>query len=168
MTAPSQEPRLRRLEDRFAIQDLAIRFMIAIDGNNYPALAEMFTEKALFGGVVGAEEVVGLLQSMRVDYGPSLHYPQAHSLEFVGDDSATGVVLAHAELSIKGTTVHTALRYLDEYERGDDGRWRFASRIIKVSYALPVSELAESMTADRPVRWPGAAPAHADPVTTKG
>lgn len=156
------EERIQRAEDRFAIQDLAIRFMLAIDAGDSPRLVDMFTEKAVFADAVGGEQIVALLESMRVDYGRSLHFPEAHLIQFVDADHATGVVLAHAELDIRGQTIHTALRYEDEYECDTDRAWRFASRDIKVTYAVPVTELAESMTDPLPVRWPGAQPAPAD------
>ena len=156
------EERIRRAEDRFAIHDLAIRFMLAIDAGDYPRLAEMFTEKAVFADAVGGDQIAALLESMRADYGRSLHFPEAQLVEFVDDEHATGVVLAHAEVDIRGRTIQTALRYEDEYERDGDGTWRFAGRDIKVTYALPVTDLAESMTDPLPVRWPGADPAPAD------
>jgi hypothetical protein len=99
---------------------------------------------------------------MRVDYGRSLHFPEAHLIEFLDDDHATGILLAHAELDIRHQTIQTALRYEDEYQRDADGAWRFARRDIKVTYAVPVADLAESMTHPLPVRWPGADPAPAD------
>jgi hypothetical protein len=33
---------------------------------------------------------------------------------------------------------------------------------VKFAYAVPVSELGESLTSDLPVRWPGTEPAPAD------
>jgi hypothetical protein len=156
------ERRIRRFEDRFAIQDLAVRFMVAIDGNDYSEIASMFTDKGTFGDAVGGDQVVAVLESMRVEFGRTLHYPDAHLVDFDDDDHAHGTLIARAELDIRQQTFHTALRYLDEYERGEDGVWRFASRTIKVSYAVPVTELAASMTDPLPVRWPGSDDAPAD------
>jgi hypothetical protein len=161
MTAPDAEKRIRRIEDRLAIQDLAVRYFIAIDDSDYAGLLAMYTEKARLGEIAGRQEVVDELRAFRSTYGRTIHTPQGHTVRFVDDDHATGIVLSHAELDIAGQTIHTAIRYYDEYER-EEGVWRFADRALKFAYAVPVSELGESLTSDLPVRWPGTEPAPAD------
>ena len=42
--------------------------------------------------------------------------------------------------------MHTYIRYYDDYERGEDGAWRFANRTLKFAYALPLQQCAESLT----------------------
>jgi ketosteroid isomerase-like protein len=163
-SAADLEHRIKRLEDRAAIQDLGIRYCVAIDAGDYDELAELYTEKATLGAVVGRHEVVDTLKSIRATYGRTIHTPEAHTVTFVDDDHATGLVLSHAELDIAGITIHTAIRYRDDYERGEDGAWRFANRALTFAYALPVDELSESMTGELPVRWPGTDPAPADLV----
>jgi ketosteroid isomerase-like protein len=162
MTAQDLAERVQRIEDRFAIQDLAIQYCIATDLGDRDALRALFTDDARAVGVTGGDEVVDLLHSVRSGYGRTIHTPQAHLIEFADADHATGLILSHAELDIKGRSVQTAIRYHDEYERCADGKWRFAARTLKFGYALPVEEMAESMTADDPVRWPGTDPAPAD------
>ena len=161
MTAPDAEQRIRHIEDRLAIQDLAVRYCIAIDDSDYAGLLAMYTDKARMGEIAGRQEVVGQLQAIRGTYGRTIHTPQGHTVRLVDDDHATGIVLSHAELDIAGQTIHAAIRYYDDYER-EDGAWRFANRALKFAYAVPVSELGESLTGDLPVRWPGAEPAPAD------
>lgn len=151
--------RVRRIEDRQAIQDLAVRYCVAIDDRDYTALVEMYTQDATLGAAVGAQAVVETLRSIRDTYGRTIHTPEAHAVTFTGDGEATGLVLSHAELDIGGSTVHTAIRYVDRYRRGAGGTWRFVNRTLKVAYALPYGEMAESMTAELPVRWPGTEPA---------
>src|SRR6266496_6462110 len=97
--------RIRRIEDRLAIQDLPVRYCVAIDDGDYDGLAEMYTEKATMGETVGRHEVVDLLRTIRADYGRTIHIPEAHSISFTDDDHATGLVLSHAELDIQQTTV---------------------------------------------------------------
>jgi ketosteroid isomerase-like protein len=151
--------RVRRIEDRQAIEDLAVRYCVAIDDRDYDALLRMYTEDATLGTAVGAQAVVDTLRSIRDTYGRTIHTPEAHAVTFAGDGEATGLVLSHAELDIADTTVHTAIRYVDRYRRAADGSWRFVNRTLKVAYALPFGEMAESMTAALPVRWPGTDPA---------
>jgi hypothetical protein len=154
--------RVQRVEDRFAIQDLVVRYCIATDSGDREALRALFTDGARVAGETGGDKVVELLHSIRATYGRTIHTPEAHLVEFSDDQHATGLVLSHAELDIQGRSVHTAIRYHDEYERGADGAWRFAARTLKFSYALPIEEMAESMTADDAVRWPGTDPAPVD------
>jgi hypothetical protein len=154
--------RIRRIEDRLAIQDLAVRYCVAIDDGDYDGMVDMYTEKATLGETVGRQEVVDLLRTIRADYGRTIHIPEAHSISFTDDEHATGLVLSHAELDIQHTTVHTFIRYYDDYERGEDGAWRFANRTLKFAYAVPVDQLPESLTGVDTVRWPGTAAAPAD------
>ena len=161
MTAPDAETRIRFIEDRLEIQDLAVRYFIAIDDSDYAGLLAMYTDKARLGETAGRQEVVDLLRAIRSTYGRTIHTSQGHAVRFVDDDHATGIVLSHAELDIAGQTIHAAIRYYDDYER-EEGAWRFANRAVKFAYAVPVSELGESLTSDLPVRWPGTEPAPAD------
>src|SRR5207244_4255681 len=102
--------RIRAIEDRLAIEDLVVRYCVAIDD------------------------------------GRTIHIPEAHTVSFTDADHATGLVLSHAELDIQHQTVHTFIRYYDDYERGEDGAWRFANRTLKFAYAVPVEQMNESLT----------------------
>ena len=161
MTAPDAEKRIRRIEDRLEIQDLAVRYCIAIDDSDYAGMLPMYTEKARLGEIAGRQEVVDQLRAIRSTYGRTIHTPHGHTVRFVDDDHATGIVLSHAELDIAGQTIHAAIRYYDDYER-EEGVWRFTNRTLKFVYAIPVSELSESLSGDLPLRWPGTEPAPAD------
>jgi hypothetical protein len=154
--------RIRAIEDRLAIEDLAVRYCVAIDDGDYDGLREMYTEKATMGETVGRHEVVDLLRTIRADYGRTIHVPEAHTVSFADADHATGLVLSHAELDIQHRTVHTFIRYYDDYERGDDGQWRFANRTLKFAYAVPFEQMHESLTGVDTLRWPGTPPAPAD------
>ena len=162
MAAGDLAERIQKIEDRAAIADLAVRYCVAIDDGDYDGLLEMYTEKATMGEMVGRQEVVDLLRTIRADYGRTIHIPEAHTIALVDDTHATGLVLSHAELDIQHTTVHTYIRYYDEYERGEDGTWRFANRTLKFAYAVPFAQMDESLTGVDPVRWPGTTPARAD------
>jgi len=162
MTAGDLAERIQQLEDRAAIADLAVRYCVAIDDGDYDGMLDMYTEKATLGEVVGRHEVVDLLRTIRAGYGRTVHIPEAHTITLIDPTHATGLVLSHAELDIQHTTVHTYIRYYDEYERGDDGAWRFANRTLKFAYAVPFTQMDESLTGVNPVRWPGTDPAPAD------
>ena len=162
MTSAGLEQRIQSIEDRLAIQDLVVRYCLSVDDNDYAALREMFTDKATMAGAVGADPIVGRLESIRSAYGRTIHAPVAMTITRLDADRAAGIVMTRAELAIQGRSVHTAIRYYDDYERGGDGRWRFAARSLKFSYALPAEELGESMTGVNTIRWPGTEPMPAD------
>jgi SnoaL-like domain len=153
--------RIRRLEDRAELRELADRYCLAIDDSDWDALLEMFAADARMAGQTGPHSVVGVLRSTRSGYGRTIHTAIAQTLEFADDDHASGVVPSRGELSIAGQTVLCAMRYLDDYVRVG-GQWRFASRVIQFSYALPWAAMAEAMTGDLPVAWPGADPLPSD------
>ena len=162
--------RLRRMEDRAELRDLADRYCLAIDDSDWAALLGMFTEDAEMAGVTGREQVVGLLRQIRSGYGRTIHTAIAQTLTFGeggDDDHASGVIASRAELAIAGQTVLSAMRYFDQYTRVN-GEWRFASRTLRFSYALPWPDMAGALTADRPVHWPGtdALPADTLPANT--
>ena len=162
MAVPELAERIRRLEDRAAITELAVRYCLAIDDGDYAGMVDLYTEKATLGETVGRREVVDVLRSIRSGYGRTIHVPEAHTITFADADHASGIVLSHAELDIQGQTIHTYIRYYDDYERGADDVWRFANRTLKVAYALPTGDIAESLPGTHPVRWPGTEPAPAD------
>ena len=153
--------RLRRLEDRAELRELADRYCLAIDDSDWDALRELFAADAAMAGRTGPDGVVGVLRSIRSGYGRTIHSALTQTLEFTDDDHASGVVPSRGELAIAGQTVICAMRYLDDYVR-EDGTWRFARRVIRFSYALPWAAMAEAMTGDLPVAWPGSAPLPSD------
>lgn len=152
--------RLHQVEARLAIGELLHRYFFASDADKWDELRQLFAEDIEFAGQRGADNVIELLKKARAAFGRTIHTPHGAVIEFQDDDHASGVVPVHAELNIEGTHVVSAMRYFDKYAR-IDGRWLFAKRSIRYHYALPWNEMAEALTADTPVRWPGAEPARA-------
>jgi hypothetical protein len=155
--------KIQRLEDRAELRELVDRYCLAIDDSDWDGLAHMFAEDAQMAGKTGRAEVVGVLRSIRSGYGRTIHTALAQTLDFT-DEGARGVVTGRGELAIAGQTMVCAMRYLDDYVK-TDGRWRFARRDVRFSYALPQDQLATAMTADQPVAWPGAKPQPADEMS---
>lgn len=159
------ERRIARIEDRQEIADLAQRYCIAIDDRDYAAMAAMYTADCTLtmpaGTVTGPIDVVAALRGSRDRYGPTIHSAHGHVITLASENSARGTVLAHAELSMDGVTVISAMRYQDEYRR-TDGAWRFQSRTIEWVYLTPWADAQSALTADLRVRWPGKSPNAAD------
>ena len=158
--------RLRRIEDRFELSDLVAKYGQLLDDRDLDAVAELYSTDSSFdsltGPVSGRAAVVGYYAERLGAGGVTYHYPHSQVLTFSDDDdSASGVVHAHAEMEIDGVTLVIALRYLDEYTR-EDGAWRFRSRRAQQLYALPLDELATQLGSTTRKRWPGMEPMAAD------
>lgn len=155
---------VRRLEDRDEIRALVGRYGRAIDDRDWECLAGQYTPDAFIdftaGRAKGTEAIIEHVRSRTDAYGATYHYPHSHEVTITGDDTATGLVCAHAELTIDGETVRVALRYHDDYRRFD-GRWRFHERRMRVLYVLKLSEMATGFADRLRVRWPGTEPAEA-------
>lgn len=153
------ERRLKRLEDRAELQDLVVRYFVAVDGDDYTALSEILSSGMSFAasgfpGGSGRESVVNALKSARNAMGATVHTHDYTLLDIQDDGHATGLVGAHLELAIGNQTVYAAVRYVDEYIR-EAGSWHIHRREMKVIHAGPWGDVGSSLTAERPVRWPG-------------
>lgn len=165
MTAgESLDVRVKKIEDRQAINDLIVDYGTALDNRDLELMRRIFTEDATMrhdDGVKaqGREQLVEFLAVSLARYDVSIHYPNAVRLDLLGADSAEGVVVAHSELGIGDRAVVSALRYHDKYARGSDGRWRFADRHLRFWYFMYLDELPRHLGQHERRRWP--APARA-------
>lgn len=155
------EQRLRRLEDRAAIEDLAARYFVACDDRDYATLRSLFARDAVYSGAHGPDEITAMLRASRESMGPTVHTPDFVLLERLEKSSASGFVAAHCELARGGKTVFGALRYLDAYVR-EDGAWKFRSRQTRYFHVGPWEDVASSLTERLRKRWPEADPAPAE------
>lgn len=144
--ADELEVRVARIEARQSIQDLVIRYGMAVDDRDMATVGSLFTDDAVFrhgdDSIVnhGRDEIVDFYTDRLRAFGATYHYPHSHLIELADDTTATGVVCAHAELGIDGRTYVTALRYHDRY-RVDDGVWRFTERRLAMLYYMDLAEL---------------------------
>lgn len=162
----SLEDRIRRLEDRAALNDLVVRYFLAADSDDLDGVGDSFTKDATFSasGVESATErdgIVDFIRTARTHMGLTIHTPHYVQVTFEDDDHANGLVGAHLELSLGETAVYGAVRYVDKYVR-DDGAWRIASRDMRTINIAPWLEVGEALASDTPVRWPGAAAGGSD------
>jgi len=160
------ERRLRALEDRAALQDMAIRYFVAIDDDDYAALEDMFSSEMVFrvgtsAAGVGRADVLDYLREARGNMGVTIHTPDYILVDFEGEDTATGLVGAHLEIAMAGQSLYGAVRYRDRYVR-IDGKWRFVEKQMLAFHVGPWADVHDSLTAERRVRWPGLDPQVAD------
>lgn len=161
------EARIRRLEDRAALQDLVLRYFVAADDDDMATLGACFAADGEFvigGGFSGGadrEAIVKFIQDDRQSMGVTVHTQNSTLLTFADDDHARGVVGAHLELARGGTTVYGAVRYLDDYVRTDEG-WQIKRREMATIHVGSWDDVATSLTSELRSRWPGQEPAPAD------
>ena len=152
MAERSLDERIRRLEDRAAIQELGILYGFVMDERDGDGIREIFCEDATLrsqDGVFkanGIEEIVETYLGRFAALGPTNHFSHGHVviLDDTDPDRATGLIASHAEVSRNGVAKQVALRYKDTYRRVD-GRWRFADRLMSYMYYLPFTELSEGL-----------------------
>jgi hypothetical protein len=175
MTDSDLAQRLRRLEDREELRMLVALYGQTVDDREIEALGDLFTTDGVMrsqDGVMNARGRAAIIEQFHGRFavlGPSLHY--THDLVVTFDatdpDLARGMLTSHAEVWRNGAALLAAIRYFDSYRR-DGGRWRFAERLLKFFYYVPVSEYAEALGDRnrmraygdrRPADWPEGTPA---------
>jgi ketosteroid isomerase-like protein len=131
---PTLEERVRRLEDRTAINELIARYCLVMDNRDVAGMEALFTLDVHFwsaDGVMdahGRDAAIEMFKGRFTVLGPSNHFTHDRIIEFdpLDHDKATGIVLSHAEMQRKGQPMLAAMRYHDVYQRCD-GRWRISS-----------------------------------------
>jgi ketosteroid isomerase-like protein len=150
---PSLEARIRRLEDQAEIRQLVSRYCFVVDDRDLAGMADCFTADGRFrsaDGVMdaqGRDAIIDQYHGRFAVLGPGIHVTHDHVVEFDDDDPdrATGRVSCSAELVRFGRPMLVALRYEDEYRRDDDGRWRFADRLLLFFYYLDARDYVEGL-----------------------
>jgi hypothetical protein len=134
--------------DRLALRELADRYASSVDRRDVGSFVELFTGDAELSVHDPAE--AGAPSRVRRGRGelsevPHLiaRYPKTfhfvgNSLYEIDGDAATGEVYCVAHHLIDDPVAVTArvmvIRYLDNYQRGDDGRWRISRRRVLVDW----------------------------------
>ena len=150
-TPRSAEARLAEVEDRLAIQDLTARYNFAIDDRDLSSVGDLFADNGSFGSKDGAMRAVGrdaVLKQFEGRFsvlGATNHFAHDHVIWFESPSRARGQLSVHAEVWRKERAMVTALRYDDVYEKGADGLWRFAERLLSFFYYLDVADYASAM-----------------------
>ncbi|MBG6120002.1 MULTISPECIES: nuclear transport factor 2 family protein [unclassified Sphingobium] len=143
--------RIDRLESHQAIQQLPIRYALAVDSRNIDAWVSLFVEDVNCGKAgTGREALRGIITPGLKTFYRSVHQICGHEVTFIDDDHATGHVYCRAEHEDRGQWIVMAICYFDQYERRD-GAWYFTRRRERHWYSNDVTE--------RPgvpfQRWPG-------------
>lgn len=153
------DARFRRIEARFAIQDLVVNYATLLDDGQWDGLGELFTHDGVFASpnstTIGRENIVENFKTKLAPYTWTWHDPHGHAISIDDDDHARGTLIGYSELGTRETTLCTSIRYLDDY-RLEDGRWRFAQRTVLSLYGLTLADRAAGgLQAAERKRWPG-------------
>lgn len=135
---------LRQLIDKDAIRELVLLYSRAIDRQDIALLRDLYTEDATdthgdsFDG--SAEDYCKFIDGAFPHMPYSGHHVCNHLIAVDGD-SACGEVYAlawHLIPARDGTQEEDfmAVRYIDNYRRCADGKWRFAKRVVTYDFKL--------------------------------
>jgi hypothetical protein len=155
----SLEDRVRRIEDRFEINDLLVSYAVLLDDRQFESVGRLFTEDGVFASpnstTHGRSAIAANFEDKHAPFTMTLHDPHASSCNFTGPDDARGTVLGYAELANAEHTIITNIRYQDDYRR-EAGAWRFARRHVLSVYGMTVADFVSGRAggAERK-RWPG-------------
>src|SRR5262245_32389151 len=139
-TTPGVAERLQRIEDILEIQQLPIRYAIAVDQRDVDSWLELFVPDVSLGRHgVGRDALRQMITPMLRSFYRSIHHITGHRIDLVDGTHATGSVYCRAEHEVSDRWIVIALRYDDEY-RKVDGRWHFARRIDKHWYEADLVE----------------------------
>lgn len=120
--------RIERLESQLAIQQLPIRYALAVDGRDLDAWVGLFVDDVNCGRHGRGRAVLkSIIEPQVRTFYRSIHQICGHAIDFIDDDRATGKVYCRAEHEARGQWVVMAICYFDEYARRD-GRWYFVRR----------------------------------------
>ncbi|MBC8740726.1 nuclear transport factor 2 family protein [Paraburkholderia sp. UCT31] len=146
--------RIERIEAQLAIQQLPVRYALAVDSRDLDSLVQLFAEDVDCGrwgvGRAALKTFYGSEHILRGFY-RSIHQICGHVVDFVDADHATGSVYCRAEHEDNGAWVVMAICYFDHYVRRD-GQWCFERRDEQHWYS---TDWLARPGAPRLQNWPG-------------
>ena len=130
--------RLDRIESSLAIQQLPIRYALAVDGRNIDAWVSLFPKNVNCGRHGSGRDVLHRFIAERIStcY-RTVHQICGHEYHFLDADHAAGHTYCRAEHEIGDAWMVMAICYFDDYVR-EDGEWLFSRRRERHWYAVDV------------------------------
>jgi len=144
--------RLDRVESTLAIQQLPVRYAMAVDSRDFDAWTGLFIEDVNCGRHGSGRAVLKqFIERACTGFYRSVHYVCGHRIDFQDPDHATGQVYCRAEHEVGDRWIIMAICYFDSYERRD-GEWFFVRRKERHWYA---ADLLEAPAGPGFYHWPG-------------
>ncbi len=161
MTDAALLERLDRVESMLAIQQLAVRYAMAVDARDLDAWLVLFPEDIDCGRRGKGREVLReFIAPLLRDFYRTVHQIVGHDIEIIDADNARGRVYCRAEHERKDAWIVQAICYFDSYVR-KDGVWYFNRREEDFLYTCDHLERPQDA---RFLRWPGPPPKHNPPM----
>jgi hypothetical protein len=136
--------RVERIEAHLAIQQLPVRYAMAVDARDIDAWVNCFRPDVDMGRHgAGRDALRRYIEPMVRRFYRSVHLICGHRIELVGPDRATGAVYCRAEHEVGEEWIAMAICYFDEYARVD-GEWFFSRRRERHWYAADVTRTPQS------------------------
>lgn len=140
----SEISREQRALIKSEIEDLITEYDFRFDHGMADQMAELFTENAHFRGVAGEARGTAELQKIFTEQaervGVSRHSTSNLKLEIQDENHAVGTVAVTSYVHLgegRGKPrPHMVGDFVDKYERGADGEWRFAERHIVIAFSV--------------------------------
>ena len=141
MPDPGLAERIERIEAHLAIQQLAIRYAMAVDARDMEAWVRCFRPDVDMGRHgTGREALRRYIDPMVRRFYRSVHQICGHRIELTTQDTATGAVYCRAEHEAGDEWIVMAICYFDEYARVD-GRHPGGSLAGSRGHHEPASDL---------------------------
>jgi ketosteroid isomerase-like protein len=139
MTDESLLRRIDRVESHLAIQQLAARYALAVDGKDVNEVVTLFVEDVNAGTSwgTGREALTRFYRDALSHFYRSMHLIAGHVIAFDDEDHAHGVVHCRAEHEAGTQWGIMVMNYRDDYER-QDGTWYFRRRRLQPLYTTDV------------------------------
>lgn len=132
--------RIQKIEDTLAIQQLPIRYAMAVDSRDLDGWTSLFVPDVRVGRNASGRAALreAITPQIRQFY-RSIHQIVGHRIDLVDPHHATGNVYCRAEHEVGSRWIIMAIRYDDEYQKVD-GQWLFVRRKEKHWYAADLVE----------------------------
>jgi SnoaL-like protein len=131
------QARIERIEAQLAIQQLPVRYALAVDSRNVDDLIELFAadvDCGRWGRGRNALKAYFASPNLLSAFYRSVHLVCGHAIDLVDAGHATGTVYCRAGHEDDGHWVEMAICYFDRYVRSE-GRWCFERRDEKHWYS---------------------------------
>jgi hypothetical protein len=125
-----REKALSELLEREQIRELATRYSIAADSQDFDSLVLLFDPEVDNGRLGKGRAATKLYYEQLLGGmadGAVLHYVANHQIDFVDDTHAIGICYVRAVAGMEGRWSDVAAVYVDDYVKRD-GSWFFARR----------------------------------------
>lgn len=132
--------RVDRLESIHAIEQLAVRYALAIDERDVEAWLDLFVDDVDCGRRgTGREALRTFIEPALRCFYRSVHQICGHRIILDDPGRAHGYAYCRAEHEVDGQWIVMAVCYSDTYRR-QDGEWRFVRREERYWYAVDILE----------------------------